>query len=406
VYEFHGNLSVIDGSLNVDPPALLVRNYERSGQWAYVDFESEPFNGLSILTGSDPDHMGPVDYFEVAAGKVYKPQEGLRLKIGLTDSLDRFVALKIKNPDDRESYTLLSPGSIDSLHPEIHFMGDRLVVQLDNTAFPMTLDAGTGRIPFLQTDNGDYQAQVVVPDSQHAPLELAIAAGDHPLWHDTLALARLDPDRSQRFSWFDSSFSIVSQPGAVVEPLALTVNRFQPDMITDSLPYTGWIYELQPQSLLLFKRMDAYIHMDSLAGEDSWSLFRVSDSGYLSYSAKLEKLTADLVRTRIGSPGKYIIACDTIPPDLAISAPKNGSVYNSWPAIRFNLSDIHSGIGSEDDISILLDGEYIMPEWDPEDKLVEAEIHLPLTRGTHTLTISVSDRSNNVAREARIFTIR
>ena len=47
-----------------------------------------------------------------------------------------------------------------------------------------------------------------------------------------------------------------------------------------------------------------------------------------------------------------------------------------------------------------------MPEWDPEDKLVEAKIHLPLTRGTHTLTISVSDRSNNTAREALIFTIR
>jgi len=100
-----------------------------------------------------------------------------------------------------------------------------------------------------------------------------------------------------------------------------------------------------------------------------------------------------------------IIACDTIPPALDVLSPASGAVYKNWPKIRFYLHDRHSKIGSEENISILLNGEFILPEWDPEDNIVEAAIHQPLTKGTHTLTISVSDQSNNITRKALLFSV-
>jgi len=406
IQDFHGNHSTVEGKLDFDRLPIHIRNYERTGNWAFLEFESEPFGDLSIFTGPDPGQLKSVNYFEITDGKIYKPEDGLKLKIDLEDSLDQFLKLTMLTSDTRKSVSVLAPSPPDSLRPNIHYLGDRLLVELNNHSYPLNLNVSGKTVPFKSTDSGRFQA--LVPDSVllPSPVRLSITSNNFSIWEDSIALARLYPDCKQVISWFDSALTIVSEPGTVIEPLLISANRYESAMNSDSLPIASKIFQINPKTVILFKRMEAFFLTDSLSADRNWGLFRISDSGKLSFSTDLERLSARRFRGRIGSPGKYIVACDTFPPVLDITSPKNGAVYDNWPAVKFHLKDQHSGIGAEENISILLDGEFILPEWDPEDELVEAVIYQPLAKGTHTLSVSISDRSSNTIRKALFFTIR
>ena len=53
-----------------------------------------------------------------------------------------------------------------------------------------------------------------------------------------------------------------------------------------------------------------------------------------------------------------------------------------------------------------MDGEYVLPEWDPEDDLVIGYLAKNLTSGNHVFSASIRDRSGNVTRQAVYFKIQ
>ncbi len=406
VADFFGNRSLVEGILEPETvPPVLISNYQRAGQWAYLDFISAPITDLSLYTGSDPKQLKSVNYFEITSGKIHNPDDGVELKIDLENHIDQFLELHLSFRDRGESVVLISPSPPLDIEPEIYFMGDQIVLEIDRSTFPLSLSAADHKIPFQNIMNERVQALVPSAISENSPLVLSIEANSKSLWADTLNVAKLFPDRSQKISWFDSALTIISKPGAVIEPFLIAAARHNKSILSDSLPLATRVYEIYPASVFLFKNWDAYLLTDSLPDQGTWALFRVSDSGSLSFAAHLTKHSANRIQTRIGGPGKYTVACDTIPPVLDIVSPVNGAAYKNWPKIRFYLHDRHSKIGGEENISILLNGEFILPEWDPEDNIVEAVMHLPPVKGTHILTISVSDRSNNITRKALMFSI-
>ena len=57
----------------------------------------------------------------------------------------------------------------------------------------------------------------------------------------------------------------------------------------------------------------------------------------------------------------------------------------------------------EKDISLVLDGNYVLPEWDPEEDILTGILSNSLSMGNHVLTVSISDRSGNTTRKAVYF---
>jgi hypothetical protein len=70
------------------------------------------------------------------------------------------------------------------------------------------------------------------------------------------------------------------------------------------------------------------------------------------------------------------------------------------------LKDSFSGIEGENNFSLLMDGDYVLPEWDPEEDLIVGFLENKLSAGNHTFSITVSDRSGNITRKAVYFKIQ
>jgi hypothetical protein len=407
VTDFFGNLSTVSGRIEPSRvPYVQIRDFSKNGGWVLLKFNSEPFTDLTLSAGPDPKKMEPVKYFEISSGKISEPENGLKLKISLDDTLDRYLQVRILTRNSGEYVSLITLFPPDPIKPSVYLLGDRLLVQVESPVYPISLRVNNQNYAFQRSSAGKAEATVPVSDLNTLPDLLTITAGEHALWSDTLYINRLMPREKQKFSWFDSALTITSGTGTVIEPFLIQARRYGRSAVSDSLPLGSDIYEIDPATLLFFDRIDATLQTDSLPDTGTWSLFRVADDGKLSYEAPVEKVSPQNVSCRIGGPGRFIVACDTIPPRVEIGSPQNGRIYDSWPAIRFHLDDRYSDIGSEDNISILIDGKYVIPEWDPEDKTVEARIDYSPTSGSHTLTISVSDRSKNVRRQALMFTIR
>jgi hypothetical protein len=148
------------------------------------------------------------------------------------------------------------------------------------------------------------------------------------------------------------------------------------------------------------------IKFDSLPDWGNWNLFKTNGSNSLSFVGGTIDTTNKYIKARTNPFGQFILACDTIPPEIDIRTPVQAKKYTRNPDISFSVSDEHSGIGSEENISLIIDGDFVLPEWDPEDKLVTAKIDKNLQSGNHTLTISVKDQSGNITSSAIYFTIQ
>jgi hypothetical protein len=94
--------------------------------------------------------------------------------------------------------------------------------------------------------------------------------------------------------------------------------------------------------------------------------------------------------------GAFALLKDDEAPRVSQINPGDGkTVPGPRPLIRFSLDDNLSGIGSDQQLTILIDGEWVIPEYDPELLLVKTEPARPLSPGRHTLEIRATDMAGN-----------
>jgi len=104
--------------------------------------------------------------------------------------------------------------------------------------------------------------------------------------------------------------------------------------------------------------------------------------------------------------GVFVALFDYEAPAIKYLSVRDGGVYHKLqPAINFVIEDTLSGIGDDRDILIELDGEWLIPEYEPETGRVTSRPLQPLTEGRHHLGIVVTDRVGNKTEQYLNFTI-
>ncbi len=102
------------------------------------------------------------------------------------------------------------------------------------------------------------------------------------------------------------------------------------------------------------------------------------------------------LKTRSGGGGRYTILTDTEPPLISRLSVTNGLTYfNPQLSIDFLLSDNLAGFEDDRNILIELDGNWMIPEYDPEIEVCKTKPIEPLTDGRHDLNIMVTDKAGN-----------
>ena len=120
---------------------------------------------------------------------------------------------------------------------------------------------------------------------------------------------------------------------------------------------------------------------------------------------KLDTLNR-MVEGKVRYLSAYALLEDTLPPKITrVSVSSGKRVKVRRPRITAVIKDDLSGIGSDQDILIEIDGEWMIPEYDPEKRVLFTRPVLPLTLGKHLLTIWVKDRAGNETKIERQFSI-
>ncbi len=118
---------------------------------------------------------------------------------------------------------------------------------------------------------------------------------------------------------------------------------------------------------------------------------------------KLDTLNR-MVEGKVRYLSAYALLEDTLPPEISkVSTFSGKRIKDRRPKITAVVRDDLSGIGSDQDVLVEIDEEWMIPEYDPEKKILSTRPISPLTLGKHLLTISVKDRVGNETKIERNF---
>jgi len=108
------------------------------------------------------------------------------------------------------------------------------------------------------------------------------------------------------------------------------------------------------------------------------------------------KIEGGRISGEAGKTGTYAVLIDTEAPRVKNINPKRGrKVKASYPLIACVISEELSGIENDQNISVRLDGRWLIPEYDPETEQLKTYPDRALTAGRHELVITVTDRVGN-----------
>ncbi len=108
----------------------------------------------------------------------------------------------------------------------------------------------------------------------------------------------------------------------------------------------------------------------------------------------------------LGGAGVVALIADTTAPVIAdLNLMERKWVKSDHPPVQFKLTDELSGIENDLNFNVTIDGQWIVPEYDPERETFTSAPHWRLTGGNHTLRIEVHDRCGNTATLTREFLV-
>lgn len=153
------------------------------------------------------------------------------------------------------------------------------------------------------------------------------------------------------------------------------------------------VYDARPRSLPLADYMTVSFGMGKKSDPRD-AIYRLNDKEkwiWLGDDLKNGMLTAE---SRL--LGTFAVLKDTEAPRINRLYPGKGkTVGSALPKIQCRVEDNLSGIGSDEQVTVLLDGSWVIPEYDPETGILQTSPRDRLKEGRHELAIRVADRAGN-----------
>jgi len=408
ISDYMNNRSVITGELlPANDSFLEIVNSSIQKSFAYIKFKSPQIKDLKFYTKKKKQSWIPVNYFEILEGKLNDPDQSKLIRIGLDDS--NVVALKIEVNDEYERTISIAEIEVkDIVENNFSYLGDKLVVELPGMFKNPRIQNAQNQTTIPYIFSGDEKLQVLLSAEMIADdnTTLTMDTYSENMWSTTLDYHALYPGEKRTYSWFDSSIVIESNRKTVTDTTLITAVRYVQDSTDSAIPTASDIFEIKPGNFPIFESVSIGIQADSLPKWGHWAIFKTNgDNKFVYLSTKIDSNNL-FFTAKSSSLGKFVVATDTIPPEVQIDSPLSGKTYKSNPQIKLFLKDTISGIEDENHLLLSMDGEYVLPEWDPEEDLVIGILEHPLKSGNHTFSASIRDRSGNITRQAVYFKIQ
>jgi len=193
----------------------------------------------------------------------------------------------------------------------------------------------------------------------------------------------------------DELCTVTFYPNSLFRDIWIRKNIVENNNITEDYKVTGKLCEIYPQDVPLNGGVTLTLGIpDSAQRKSKLGIYAYDDKW--SFTGSTVDTIENTISTSITSFGLFGILEDSEPPEISRIIPSDGSsVSTDKPLIRIYLKDELSGIGSDEDIAVYLDGEKVIAEYAPPRNLVTYRPFSPLRRGRHTLRVTVMDNLRN-----------
>jgi hypothetical protein len=259
-----------------------------------------------------------------------------------------------------------------------------------------------------QTDVESYKA--VFPFYLKEPKQMILGINGQDIYGDSIKLEHVIPVSIVTSSYGgeaaseDAKAEVKVDPEVVYQDINLSVKRV--DVGTRSRhKVVGQIYAVEPSTIPLngFARISLR-YPEEGCDPLKLGLYELTEAGWW------KPIGQDLDTANKNLSGKvrcfsaYALLEDTQPPVIKQVSPHNGKrLRQRMPRVRAVVTDDLSGIGSDLDVQVTIDGEWMIPEYDPETAVLTTRPNSPLFFGKHELVISVKDRAGNREEARRDF---
>jgi len=165
------------------------------------------------------------------------------------------------------------------------------------------------------------------------------------------------------------------------------------------------LYALEPTDLPFARAGRLSVSVDNPSPRAGIYRYR-RDRNTWSYITTERNPSTGTLSGDIDYPGAFAVLVDDDPPTIRKVRPARGSkIANRRPVIRFEMFDDLSGIGSDADVVLTIDGEWVPVEYDVDTRNAKAQPREPLSLGEHRVEIAVTDQAGNEETYLRILRI-
>lgn len=155
--------------------------------------------------------------------------------------------------------------------------------------------------------------------------------------------------------------------------------------------FSDYAYRLGSDEIPLHKKIKIRIKVaEEFVDDTLLYVASVDKNGKLSYLGN--KYNDDFIEAQTNVLGTYLIAKDDIKPAIKpLNFKSGGLITENW-SLRLEIEDKESGIGKYE---MLVNGEWVLAEYDAKNKLLIYQIDNHIKKGYNTLEVIVTDMLGN-----------
>jgi hypothetical protein len=201
------------------------------------------------------------------------------------------------------------------------------------------------------------------------------------------------PGEERLLDLADGHVQLDFSPQSVYELFFPQVELFAPE-VPQGLEVVSAGYALGP-AVQFDKRVGVRLRYEGgERPEQSIGLYEEVAAG--SWALAGSERDGEWVEARLRTLGRFALLADVVAPSVELLQPKkNAKLKDRRPLLRARIEDLQSGIGREEDLSLELDGQLLIVEYDPEAKEIRAQPDGELAVGKHEWTVRVRDMGGN-----------
>lgn len=251
----------------------------------------------------------------------------------------------------------------------------------------------------------EFRGGVPLHGSHTGPVRLLLhdpAAGvGQPLHEATLSCITVRPGKVREIVTQDGLCQITFGRESLFKPLFLRAQTQD----GGAGGVVSQIYAIEPEDVPLKGNVSVAIRVPAGVEEVTQvALYRRSSSGW-NFIGR-EPRPDGSIGGASRELGEFALVRDAEPPLLAFVKPAAGQRLSlRTPLIKATLHDALSGIGSEAQWQMRLDGQPVIAEYDPEARALLHQVAAPLGKGRHTAEVTARDRCGNQTQRTLIFWI-